>query len=149
GLLRLLTTPARMAGFGFGMLTSSTAMMFAVLQRITGFEVLTDLSDYVTSFTGMHAGFRDRAGAVEERLRSRRTSFALVASPGADTVDEAIFLYRKLQAAGMHFGGFIVNRLADSALKSAEATEEWRAIQQSPQVLTDDPVTARRLVDNF
>ena len=149
GLLRLLTTPARMAGFGLGMLTSSTAMMFAVLQRVTGFEVLTDLSDYVTSFAGMHAGFRDRARAVESRLRSPRTSFALVASPNADTVEEAIFLYRRLQTACMPFGGFIINRLQDSALTTAEAIEEWSAIRRSPEVLSGEAGVARRLVDNF
>src|SRR5262249_53777317 len=59
-VLKFLTTPARVGKFGIGMLTSSTAMMFAVLQRVTGFEVLSDISDYVSSFNGMHAGFRDR-----------------------------------------------------------------------------------------
>lgn len=149
-VLRLLTMPSRMAGkLGLGMLTSSTAMMFAVLQRITGFAVLKDISDYVTSFSGMHAGFRDRARKVQERLRSTRTSFALVASPNAETVEEAIFFYQKLQIAGMPFGGFVINRVQESALKTSADAAEWSALRRAPETLSADSGVARLLIDNF
>jgi anion-transporting ArsA/GET3 family ATPase len=150
GVLKLLTAPSRMAGtFGLGVLTSSTAMMLAVVKRITGFEVLKDISDYVTSFAGMHAGFRERAQRVDDRLRASRTSFALVASPTAETIDEAIFFYRKLQIASMPFGGFIVNRVQESALTTPAALDEWTDLRRTPDPLSPEPDLARRLVENF
>jgi anion-transporting ArsA/GET3 family ATPase len=148
-VLRFLTTPARVGKLGLGVLTSSTAMMFAVLQRVTGFEVLSDISDYVTSFNGMHAGFRDRAARVEEYLRSPRSTFVLVASPNAETVDEAVFFFGKLKAAAMPFGGFVVNRAQESALASPEALAEWEHLQRDPSALAADPGLAERLAHNF
>ena len=148
-LLKFLTSPSRVGKFGLGMLTSSSAMMFAVLQRMTGFEVLKDISDYVNSFSGMHAGFRERAKKVEEQLRSSRSSFALVASPNAETIDEAIFFYRKLQIAAMPFGGFVLNRVQESAITTPEAAEEWIRIRRDPSLLGGDPGLAVRLIENF
>jgi len=70
GVLKLFLTPGRL---GFGFLRSSSALMFNVLERVTGFEVLRDISDFISSFGGMYAGFRDRATKVEEFLRADRT----------------------------------------------------------------------------
>jgi anion-transporting ArsA/GET3 family ATPase len=144
GVLKVLTAPTRMAGrLGFGMLKLSTAMMFAMLQRITGFQVLNDIADFVVS------GFRERARRVEEYLRSSRTSFVLVTSPNAQTVDEAIVFFRKLREASMPFGGFIVNRVHADGLEDAVAAEEWEQLRANPGRLTADPVLAARLIDNF
>jgi anion-transporting ArsA/GET3 family ATPase len=148
-LLNFLTMPTRMGKFGLGMLTSSTAMMFAVLQKITGFNVLKDISDYVTSFTGMHAGFKERAQKVEEHLRSRRSTFTIVASPNAETADEAAFFFQKLQSAAIPIGGFVLNRVRLSALTTAEARKEWAALQTEPTTLAPDRDLAERLIDNF
>jgi anion-transporting ArsA/GET3 family ATPase len=148
-LLKFLTSPSRVGKFGLGMLTSSSAMMFAVLQRMTGFEVLKDISDYVNSFSGMHAGFRERAKKVEEQLRSSRSSFALVASPNAETIDEAIFFYRKLQIAAMPFAGFVLNRVQESAITTPEAAEEWITVRRDPSLLGGEPGLAVRLIENF
>jgi anion-transporting ArsA/GET3 family ATPase len=148
-LLDFLTLPSKMGKFGLGVFTSSTAMMFAVLQRITGFEVLKDISDYVTSFSGMHAGFKDRAQRVEDYLRSSRTSFALVASPNAETVDEVVYFFHKLRGASMPFAGFVVNRVQRRRIATEQSTTEWRALQADPSRLTDDHDLARRLIEHF
>jgi anion-transporting ArsA/GET3 family ATPase len=148
-LLKFLTSPSRVGKFGLGMLTSSSAMMFAVLQRMTGFEVLKDISDYVNSFSGMHAGFRERAQKVEDQLRSSRSSFALVASPNAETIDEAMFFYRKLQAAAMPFGGFVINRVQESAIATPGAADEWIALRRDPAVLGGERGLVARLIETF
>jgi anion-transporting ArsA/GET3 family ATPase len=97
----------------------------------------------------MHAGFRDRAKRVEDQLRSSRSSFALVASPNAETIDEAIFFYRKLQAAAMPFGGFLVNRVQDSAITTPEEAEEWRELRRDPAAFAGPPDLAARLIETF
>ena len=150
GVLKVLTAPTRLAGrLGFGMLKLSTAMMFALLQRITGFQVLNDIADFVVSFSGMHSGFRERARRVEEYLRSSRASFVLVTSPSAQTVDEAIVFFRKLRESSMPFGGFIVNRVHADGLEDPGAAAEWERLKGNPGLLTEDPGLAARLIDNF
>jgi anion-transporting ArsA/GET3 family ATPase len=148
-LLRFLMMPTQMGKFGLGMLTSSTAMRFGVLQRITGFNVLNDIGEYVASFSGMHEGFKERAKRVEEHLRSTRTSFALVANPSPQTIDEAVFFFRKLLNASMPFGGFIVNRVQTSGLGAADDASQWEHVRNHPSALTADADLSRRLIENF
>jgi anion-transporting ArsA/GET3 family ATPase len=156
GVLSLFLTPSRIAGkLGFGLFTSSSAMMFTLLQRITGFQVLRDISDFVGSFGGMHAGFRDRAGKVEEFLRADGSSFVLVTSPAPATVEEAEFLFGKLAEYRMPFGGVIVNRVHADALEESGAAEQWQRMRDHPAgifrslgVAGTLPL-AERIADNF
>jgi anion-transporting ArsA/GET3 family ATPase len=156
GVLAFLLTPSRIAGkLGLGFLTSSSAMMFTLLQRITGFDVLRDISDFVGSFGGMHAGFRDRAGKVEEFLRAGGSSFVLVTSPAPSTVKEAEFLFGKLAEYRMPFGGIIVNRVHADALEEPGAREQWQRMRHDPAEIfrslgaTGPLALAERIADNF
>lgn len=156
GVLKLFLTPSRMAGkFGFGFLKSSSALMFKALERITGFEVLSDISDFINSFGGMHAGFTDRAKKVEEFLRIGGSSFLLVTSPNPLTVEEAIYFYRKLAEYRMPFGGFIVNRVHADALGETGAKDEWARMGQDPAQIfqalgvTGTAPLAARIAENF
>lgn len=85
--------------------------LFAVLSRVTGVDLLEDLSEFFRSFGDMSEGFRDRAERVGALLADRRTSFLVVSSPAPEAVDEALFLRRRLRESGLHFGGGIVNRV--------------------------------------
>ena len=73
-VLKAFLAPSLMAGkLGLGFLTSTSAWMFKMLERMTGFEVLRDLSDFVSSFSGMHAGFpraREEGGDLPARAGS-------------------------------------------------------------------------------
>ncbi len=156
GVLKLFLAPSLIAGnLGFGFLKSSTAMMFKLLERITGFEVLRDISDFIGSFGGMHAGFRDRARKVEEFLRGDGSSFVLVTSPDPPTVEEAEFFFRKLTEHRMPFGGFIVNRVHADALAETGAREQWLSMRDHPaEILRTLGVTgtlalAERISENF
>jgi anion-transporting ArsA/GET3 family ATPase len=156
GVLSLFLTPSRIAGkLGFGLFTSSSAMMFTLLQRITGFQVLRDISDFVGSFGGMHAGFRDRAGKVQEFLRAGGSSFVLVTSPAPPTVEEAEFFFGKLAEYRMPFGGVIVNRVHADALDETGAGEQWQRMRSHPAEIfrslgaTGPLPLAERIADNF
>lgn len=156
GVLSVFLTPSRIAGkLGLGLFTSSSAMMFTLLQRITGFQVLRDISDFVGSFGGMHAGFRDRAGKVEEFLRAGGSSFVLVTSPASTTAAEAEFLFAKLAEYRMPFGGVIVNRVHADALAETGAGEQWRRMRDHPAEIfrslgaTGTLALAERIAGNF
>jgi anion-transporting ArsA/GET3 family ATPase len=129
--------------------------MFTLLQRITGFQVLRDIADFVGSFGGMHAGFRDRAGRVEAFLRAGGSSFVLVTGPAPSTVDEAEFFFRKLVEYRMPVGGIIVNRVHADALGEPGAREQWQRIRDDPAGIfrplgaTGTLPLAERLADNF
>jgi anion-transporting ArsA/GET3 family ATPase len=151
-VLNAFLAPGRL---GLSLFQNSTAWMFGALQRLTGFDVLRDISDFVGSFSGMHAGFRDRAAKVEELLRANRSTFLLVTSPNPQTVEEARFFYRKLVEYRMPIGGFVVNRVHPEALGAPGAKDVWAAMRQDPGQLLRSldlpaaPDLGVRLADNL
>jgi anion-transporting ArsA/GET3 family ATPase len=102
--LRLFLRPGRLLGRG-------TGLVFSVLQRVTGVDLLRDLSSFFRSIGGMVDGFTERARRVGALLQDPATTFLIVTAPRHDPVEEAIFFHRKLRDAGMPFGGLVVNRL--------------------------------------
>ena len=67
--LQLFMRPGRLGLKVFG---RGTGMLFGVLKRITGVDLLQDLSEFFQSFGDMAEGFRDRAASVHELLGDRR-----------------------------------------------------------------------------
>ena len=126
-VLKAFITPGAL---GLSLFQKSSAWMLGVLQSLTGFEVLRDISGFVQSFSGMHAGFRDRASRVAALLRGNESAFLLVTSPG--TVDEAAYFHRRLVEYRMPVGGFILNRVHHDPLGEPGAKEEWDAMRREP-----------------
>ena len=141
--------------WGLGLLTSSGAWMFKMLERITGFEVIRDVADFISSFSGMHAGFRDRASRVEVLLRSQVSTFVLVTSPDPATVAEATYFYGRLAEKRLPIGGIIVNRVHVDPLQEPGAKETWLGMLTEPGRILQavgaapDPEVAGRLAANF
>jgi anion-transporting ArsA/GET3 family ATPase len=106
--LRVLLRPT---GFAGRMVGRGTGMVFVVLRRVTGVDLLEDVSVFFRALGDLLGGFRERATAVNGLLGDPGTVFLLVTSPEREPIDEAIFFWRKLKAARMPFGGVIVNRV--------------------------------------
>src|ERR1700760_1053108 len=102
--LRLFLKPGRLLGRG-------TSVIFSVLTRVVGVDLLRDLSNFFRSLGGMVDGFTERAQRVGALLEDPATTFLIVTAPRHDPVEEAIFFRRKLRYAGMPFGGLVVNRV--------------------------------------
>jgi anion-transporting ArsA/GET3 family ATPase len=96
---------------GLKIFSRGTGLLFSILKRITGVDLLQDLSDFFSSFGSMAEGFRERAKAVKQLLGDERTTFLLVTSPAHDAIEEAKFFRNRLSDAGMPFGGVVVNRM--------------------------------------
>jgi anion-transporting ArsA/GET3 family ATPase len=102
--LRPTSLATRLVGGG-------ASMMFGVLRRITGVDLIDDLAEFFQAFSGMVGGFRERARKVNELLADERTSFLIVCTPQAAALGEAVHFRRKLDEGALPFGGVIVNKM--------------------------------------
>jgi anion-transporting ArsA/GET3 family ATPase len=98
-------------GFAAKVAGRGTSMMFSILKRITGVDLIEDLSEFFGSFSGMVAGFRERATKVNELLGNEHSSFLVVCGPQSETIAEASYFRKKLAEQNLPFGGAIVNKV--------------------------------------
>jgi anion-transporting ArsA/GET3 family ATPase len=115
--LQFFLRPGR---FGVKLLGRSGGILFSALKRITGIDLLQDLSEFFQSFGDMAEGFSERAQRVKELLGDRRTTFLLVTAPERDPIDEAVYFWRRLKEAKLPFGGVVVNKVHPDYLQVAE-----------------------------
>jgi anion-transporting ArsA/GET3 family ATPase len=101
----------RPAGIGGKIIGRGTGVVFSLLKRVTGVDLLEDLSVFFRSLGGLIDGFSERAERVGALLEDPATTFLIVTAPRHDPVEEAIFFHRKLREARMPFGGLVVNRM--------------------------------------
>ena len=89
-------SPTKVVGRG-------SSMMFGVLKRVVGIDLLADLGEFFQAFSGMVDGFRERAERVNELLADPATCFMIVCGPQGEPIEEAVYFHRKLveaEAAG-------------------------------------------------
>jgi anion-transporting ArsA/GET3 family ATPase len=142
--LDFLDAPGRLLGFlegralqvflGPGGLTArvfgrGTALVFAIFARITGVDMLGELSRFFRSLSGVIDGFGERTRDVAALLRAQHTSFLIVTSPEVEPAREATFLADRLAAAGMPLGELIVNRVHTHGLHGFSAEEVASLLQ--------------------
>ncbi|HEX7298056.1 MAG TPA: ArsA family ATPase [Solirubrobacteraceae bacterium] len=106
--LRAFLAPTGLAARVVG---RGTSVVFSVLKRLTGVDLLDDLAVFFRVLGGLIEGFKERAARVKALLRDERTTFVIVTSPEREPVEEAIFFTGKLGDAGMRFGALVVNRV--------------------------------------
>jgi anion-transporting ArsA/GET3 family ATPase len=116
-----LKTLLRPTGLGMRVIGRGAAPLLSALRRVTGVELISDLSTFFGLLGDMTDDFSARAKQVELMLRAPTTSFLLVTSAQRASVEEAIWMRRMLEENGLPFAGVIVNRfhhdlLGDSAL---------------------------------
>jgi anion-transporting ArsA/GET3 family ATPase len=106
--LRVFLAPTGLAARVVG---RGTSVVFSLLKRLTGVDLLDDLSVFFRSLGGLLEGFKERAAGVKALLADEGTTFIVITSPEHEPVEEAIFFAGKLRDAGMPFGGLVVNRV--------------------------------------
>ncbi|HYU60666.1 MAG TPA: ArsA-related P-loop ATPase [Solirubrobacterales bacterium] len=108
---RSLQVFMRPTGIGMKLFGRGTSMMFSVLKRVTGMDLIEDISEFFQAMSGMVGGFRERAKRVNELLADKRTSFLVVCAPQGEPIEEAVYFHRKLVEADLPFGGVVVNKV--------------------------------------
>jgi len=140
--LDFLDAPGRLLGFlegralqvflGPGGVTArvfgrGTALVFSIFARVTGVNMLDELSRFFRSLSGVIGAFGERTRSVEALLRDRRTGFLIVTSPEPEPAREAGYLAQRLATASMQLDALIVNRVHTLGLhgrSAAALTEE-------------------------
>jgi len=118
--LRVLSSPG---GVTRGVLGRGAGLMLSVFARVTGVNLVGELSGFFGSLAGLTDGFRERAHGVEQLLRDRGTGFLIVTSPEHEPVEEAVFLGGQLEREEMELSGVIVNRFQEVGLDGCDPRE--------------------------
>jgi anion-transporting ArsA/GET3 family ATPase len=144
--LQFFLKPGR---FGVKMLGRSGSVLFSALKRITGIDLLQDLSEFFQSFGDMAEGFSERAQRVKELLAHHHTTFVLVTAPQREAIDEGVYFWRRLKEAHLPFGGVVVNKVHHDFLRPLEpGVFEDDAEEIEEDVLGHLPAELQQVLDN-
>jgi anion-transporting ArsA/GET3 family ATPase len=139
--LQVFLAPGGLTAKLFG---RGTALVFAIFARVTGVDMLGELSRFFRSLGGILDGFGERTRVVQQLLRSEQTGFLIVTSPEPEPVREARFLAERLHDTGLGEPELIVNRVHLDGLGG-------RSPEELAEQLSDDVGAdlARRVASNL
>jgi anion-transporting ArsA/GET3 family ATPase len=123
--LKVFLTPGGLAARLFG---RSTGIAFAIFARISGVDMLADLSTFFRSLGGVTDGFRERTREVAALLRDPGTSFIVVTTPELEPARQAVALAHELSSKKMRRGALVFNRVNDLSLEGHAATDVQTAL---------------------
>jgi len=141
---RALKAFIRPTGLGMRVLGRGAAPLLGALRRVTGVDLIGDLSTFFGLMGDMTDDFSERARGVESMLHAPTTAFVLVTSAQQAAIDEAIWFRRTLNEGGLPFAGVIVNRVHHDILGEAEPDDLVSALDAE---LSGD--LASRVAENF
>jgi anion-transporting ArsA/GET3 family ATPase len=122
--LRVFLVPG---GFAARFLGRGTGLVLAMFTRVTGIDLMGDISTFFRSLGGITEGINERARGTGALLREDPTVFMVITSPEPEPAREAMYFAGKLHEAGMHRAGLIVNRMHLEGLHGHDI-EELRAL---------------------
>jgi anion-transporting ArsA/GET3 family ATPase len=117
---RALKTFIRPTGLGMRALGKGAGPLLHALRRVTGIDLLADLSTFFGLLGDMTGDFSRRATCVQEMLCAETTAFLLVTSAQHEPVDEAIWFHQTLVESNFPFSGVVVNRVHHDLLGDRE-----------------------------
>jgi anion-transporting ArsA/GET3 family ATPase len=143
----------RPTSFGMRVLGRGAAPFLGALSKVTGVDLLSDLTTFFGLLGGMTDDFSERAVEVEKMLRAETTAFVLVTSAQPAAIDEAVWFRRTLGESGLPFAGVIINRVHHDVQGDADPADLRTAlgdglpadlVDRVAQTFADYHVLARR-----
>jgi len=133
-------------GIGMRIAGRGVSVMFGILRRLVGFDLIADLQEFFNAFSGMVEGFQERAKRVNELLADPATTFLVVCGPQGEPISEAVYFHRKLVEAKLPFGGVIVNKVH---YFSDQLRSDGEDLRRELVQLLDDEDLSERVAANF
>jgi anion-transporting ArsA/GET3 family ATPase len=123
--LKVFMAPSGLTARLFG---RSTGLVFAIFARVTGVDMMSDLSRFFRTLSGVIEGFGERTRAVASLLREPSTTFWIVTSPEPEPALEAVFLAERLTDRDLAYGELVVNRVYSGDGLGERTLEEVQAL---------------------
>jgi anion-transporting ArsA/GET3 family ATPase len=110
GAARVLRAPSSILR-GNRFADAALAAILAVLERWIGRGLVRNLSDFASAFEPLLAGFRERAGHVQDTLRDERTAIVIVTTAERAALAATRDLFADLAGNDVPVAGIIANRI--------------------------------------
>ena len=146
---RAVQALVRPTGVGVRLLSVGAAPLLAGLRRLTGVDLVSDISTFFSLLGPMTSAFSQRATAVEALLRSEQTAFVLVASAQRESIDEALWFADSLAERKLPFAGVVVNRFHHDLSPTERAAPDTDLDAALGELLGGRAELARRVSASF
>lgn len=94
----------------FNFFRQSSALTLKFLERLTGLEMLADLSEFLLAFSSMFDGLKERSQRVLSLMSEPGTTFLLVCAPEPVSLSQVSRFAGRLAQDNMDVAGVLVNR---------------------------------------
>ena len=141
---RALKAFIRPTGVGMRVIGRGASPLLGAMRRVTGIDLLSDLSTFFQLLGDMTDDFSARARQVQEMLTADTTAFVLVTSAQAEAIEETLWFRRTLEEGGLPFAGVVVNRVHHDMLGDAEPDDLEAALEKQL-----GPELTARVAENF
>ncbi|MFU8814442.1 MAG: ArsA family ATPase [Pseudomonadales bacterium] len=144
-LAALLVRPYGLAARAqFNFFRQSSALALKFMERLTGVQMLADLSEFLLAFSSMFDGFRERSHKVQSLMRESTTSFLLICAPEPASLRQVDQFAARLAKDRMRVAGIIANRVhpappGEAALAPRAAVLDIGAAELAPLAECGDP----------
>ena len=111
-IVQLLVRPAFQAGrLGMRWFQWGTHQVLKLIERISGWGFVEDLSEFLLAIESLSDGFRERAAASRALLFGDETAFVVATGPTPEAIRHALQLETRLHEEGVRTRAFVANRV--------------------------------------
>ena len=129
---------ALVAAAALRVISVASRPFYQIADRLIGSRFLEEIADFFLNFQSMYDGFVKRANAVEQLLRDRRTTFAVVTTLEAAPLHEAEEFFTELASRRLQLGALVCNRVLPDYFVAPEALAAARDLDLRADALGDD-----------
>ncbi len=130
-LTRMLIAPYGVAArvqLNFFRQSSAAALKF--MERLSGVEMLADLSNFLLAFSSMFDGLKSRSAKVMELMNESTTSFLLICAPEPVSLGQVNQFAERLEREQIAISGVLVNRVHPRVAGDSLTSDDIRILDE-------------------